>query len=134
MCPTAAIRCERFIVLGFQQPTEHPLTKFALGVWGMAFDMYLGEKYEKIDHHEEFIFGLIEDDSMYPELSRIWIGFYTNLVISPQQSNRLIHELLMLLEKANLSENKTFTKLLLRLLPFFSAAYVNDQDIRCAGD
>lgn len=100
----------------------------------MAFDMYLGEKYEKIDHHEEFIFGLIEDDLMYPELSRIWIGFYTNLVISPQQSNRLIHELLMLLETANLSENRTFTKLLLRLLPFFSGAYVNGQDIRCAGD
>jgi hypothetical protein len=100
----------------------------------MAFDMYLGERSEKIDHHEAFIFKLIEDQSAYPELSRIWKQFYGNPVISPEQSNRLVHELIMLLEKSGLSENKIFTNLMFRLLRFFSAAYVSDQEIQCTGD
>jgi hypothetical protein len=65
----------------------------------MAFDMYLGQRREKIDHHEEFSFELIEDEAMYPELSRIWEGFYRSPVISPEQANRLVHELIMLFEK-----------------------------------
>jgi hypothetical protein len=100
----------------------------------MAFDMYLGERREKIDYHEEFIFELIEDEMMYPELSLIWRDFYGKPIISPEQSNRLIHELIMLHEKSNLSQNKIFTQLILRLLQFFSAAYMSDREIRCAGD
>jgi hypothetical protein len=100
----------------------------------MAFDMYLGERSEKIDYHEVFIFELIENQAVYPELSRIWKDFYGNPVISPERSNRLVHELIMLLEKSNLSDNKIFTSLMFRLLQFFSAAYVSNQEIQCTGD
>ncbi len=98
----------------------------------MAFDMYLGDRHEKIDHHEDFIFTLIGDGDAYPELARIWTEFYSNFVIAPEQANRLVHELILLVATA--AENQVLTRLVLRLLPFFSAAYVSGQGIQCHGD
>ncbi|MCW8936020.1 MAG: hypothetical protein OQK98_14995 [Gammaproteobacteria bacterium] len=101
----------------------------------MAFDMYLDNRREKIDYHEEGIFNLIEDNEDFPKLNYIWREFYDSPKITPETANELVHELLALNELV--AKNKKyghFESIIKRLVPFFSAAYRGGKTIECAGD
>lgn len=101
----------------------------------MAFDMYAGERHESIEHHEEFIFYLAgANDSRYSELLRIWRLYYDGPRISSSQAGELVHELIELLWTNGGFQNKALSHLVIRLLPFFSAAYRNAEDIKCTSD
>ncbi len=48
----------------------------ALGIRkDMPFDIYLNEENVFIDHHEELMFDLINDDDNYPLLNWVWKMF-----------------------------------------------------------
>ncbi len=97
--------------------------------------MYLGERHEKIDYHEEYIFSLASTSAEhYPELNALWSRFYSSFQLTPSQANALIHELLSLLEEQDPAPNKPLSALVLRLSRFFSAASRSNQQIKCAGD
>ncbi|MCL2340296.1 MAG: hypothetical protein FWC49_01165 [Proteobacteria bacterium] len=101
----------------------------------MAFDMYAGGQHESIGHHEEFLFGLAqENESRYPELVAIWQTLYAGPRISSAQAGALVHELIELLSSNGGLANKSLANLVVRLLPFFSMAYRARQEIRCSSD
>ena len=62
----------------------------------MAFDMYAGKRHEKIEHHEEGLFSLIESDDQYPLLNDLWVRFYNGPRISAEHAKRLALELIQL--------------------------------------
>ena len=97
--------------------------------------MYLGDRREKIDDHEEFIFAMASSSAgKYPELTAQWSRFYSSFQLSPGQAGALVHELLCLLEEQDPPANKLLSALVLRLSRFFSAAFRSNQPIACAGD
>ena len=63
----------------------------------MAFEMYFDDHHETIEHHEEFLFALIPNSVIFPELSRLWQAFYDSPTLQPDQANQLVHELIQLL-------------------------------------
>ena len=99
----------------------------------MAFDMYLDDERAYIDHHEEGIFSLINEDEKCPRLNWIWQEFYDSPVIEPNVANELVHELIAvrcLIPR----EQRHLVLLIDRLLPFFSKGFVASKSIRCSGD
>ncbi|MGJ8641659.1 MAG: hypothetical protein ACSHYA_19870 [Opitutaceae bacterium] len=44
---------------------------------------------ETIHHQEEIIFGLVLEDSAFPQLNRIWEAFYDGPQISSEQANNI---------------------------------------------
>jgi hypothetical protein len=101
----------------------------------MAFDLYLNSERSYIDHHEEEIFLLISDDEEFPNLNWLWQNFYEGPRISPEISNKLVHELLMLKAQfKELKDNDHLNVPIERILPFLSKAYLSNTEIRCASD
>lgn len=101
----------------------------------MALDMFAGDSHDCIDHHEEFILDLAQmDEARYPELGAISALFYEGPRLSPRQAGALVHELIDLLAFHGGLANKPLAAVVVRLLPFFSMAYRQDQDIRCSSD
>ena len=105
----------------------------------MAFDMHFQtkevKKKEKIDHHEEFIFQLMEGDNKYPNANFIWENFYNGPQIDAEKSNQLVHELLQLKsESTKHNQFKEIRFIVDRLVLFFSAAYRNNVSITSISD
>lgn len=103
----------------------------------MAFDMYLGlgEERTYIEHHEEGLFELINDDDQYPRLNWVWAKFYDGPVIQPNIANELVHELINLRKLiAGERESKHLLVLIDRILPFFGKAYTRGELIKCVSD
>jgi len=65
----------------------------------MAFDIYLGNESTFIDHHEELLFEIVNDDEKYPNLNWLWENFYNGPSISAERANDLVHELISVREK-----------------------------------
>ncbi|HIQ52297.1 MAG TPA: hypothetical protein EYH51_03355 [Pseudomonas pachastrellae] len=100
----------------------------------MAFELYAGSLSTSIEHHEEGIFGFVDADK-HPQLSRMKASFYSDPAFSPEQSNDLVHELISLIPALEgTKETKYLASVLSRLLVFFSAAYVNDEQVRSESD
>lgn len=102
----------------------------------MAFDMYADKRKEKIDHHEEPLFGLVgEDYEDYPKLNDVWGEFYDSPHISPNMANEIVHELIKLNDLIGSTEDANWIQpIFLRLSSFFSFAYTNNIDIKCVSD
>lgn len=101
----------------------------------MAFDMYAGERSERIDHHEEFLFSLVAaDESEYPQLMSIWERFYDGPCLAPEQAGAIVHELIELLSNNGGEQGSHLAKIVMRLLPFFSFAYKRGLKIKCSSD
>jgi hypothetical protein len=97
--------------------------------------MYAGNTHESIGHHEELIFVLAQaDESRYPELVALWEAFYDDPRISAGRAGSLVHELVELLSTNGGMKSGPLVHAVVRLLPFFSCAYRNDQEIRCDSD
>lgn len=101
----------------------------------MAFDLHAGGRREHIGHHEEFLFTLAqENESRYPELLAVWNAFYSGPRISSARAGAIVHELIDLLSSNGGLANKPLANTVVRLLPFFSAAYRSQQEVRCSSD
>ena len=100
----------------------------------MAFDMYCGNKREKIDHHEESIFTYANDSDVLPELKKLWESFYDGPIIYPENSNRIVHELILLRSMLGPTGNKIHMKLIDRLLLLFSHSYSSGEPVKCVSD
>ncbi|MBL1320522.1 MAG: hypothetical protein COA63_005600 [Methylophaga sp.] len=101
----------------------------------MAFDFYLGEDSTFIDHHEEGIFELINDNEQYPQLNWLWENFYDGPLIAPNIANKLVHELIEL--RQQLYHRKEHSYLLIpidRILPLLNKAYVCNSPVKCMSD
>ncbi len=100
----------------------------------MAFDMYIGNQHDSIDVQEEYILSMIDgDEKEYPQLNKMHLNFYGNVVFSSPEASELIFELLKL-NSLNIHSNAQFKLLILRLSSFFSIAVRKNQEIICAGD
>jgi len=99
----------------------------------VAFDMYLDDKREFIDYHEEGIFSLINEDDNYPRLNWVWQEYYDDPVIEPNVANELVHELIALRSEIP-KDQKHLVLLIDRLLPFFSKGFVLGKAIRSGSD
>ncbi len=101
----------------------------------MAFDFYLGEENTFIDHHEEGLFELINDEGKYPQLNCLWDNFYDGPLITPTIANKLVHELIELRQQIYQSnENHYLLKAIDRILPLLSKAYVGNSQVKCMSD
>ena len=101
----------------------------------MAFDMYFRKERACIDHHEEGLFNVINEDDSYPKLNWIWQEYYDSPLIQPNDANDLVHELLALRSQVTKKEElKYLTSVIDRLLPFFSRAYKKNEQIKCGSD
>ncbi|MBA4502534.1 hypothetical protein [Marinobacterium marinum] len=100
----------------------------------MAFDMYIGSEHDSIDAQEEYILSMINgDEKEYPQLNKIHLNFYGDVVFSSAEASDLIFELLKL-NALNIHLNTQFKLLILRLSSFFSIAVRTNQKVVCAGD
>lgn len=105
----------------------------------MAFDMHSGANssysQEKVAHHEEFIFQLMEGKEAYPTANYIWDNFYKSPKIDPEKSGKLVHELLNLKSfHKNSPQSKLIISLVDRLVLFFNQAYISQTEITCHSD
>jgi hypothetical protein len=101
----------------------------------MAFDMFAGEFHEAITHEEEAIFELTsKNERKFPHLTFIHKSFYKDPKISPSQAGSLASELVDLLNCSGGSMNTNFSAAVKRLVSFFKAAHLNQQEIRCQSD
>ena len=101
----------------------------------MAFEMYAGELRGEVASHEERIFVEISSRAQdYPELSKIWTQFYSSPKLLPEQSERIVHELIDFMSDPIHSTDSDIQRVVLRLLPFFSKAYRLNTIVRCASD
>ncbi len=101
----------------------------------MPFDIYLDEESVFIDHHEELMFDLINEDDNYPQLNWIWEKFYDGPVIQPNIANDLVHELIALRQRvAGNNEHKYLTVPIDRIVPLLSKAYKNGKQLKCMSD
>lgn len=99
----------------------------------VSFEMYDGAAREAIGNHEEGLFDLAgENETRFPELRVLWAQFYKSPRVSSEQAGTLVHELIDLLSQNR--SNKALTATVMRLLPFFSAAYTGRREIRCSSD
>lgn len=101
----------------------------------MPFDIYLGKESVFIDHHEEFMFELVNDDEDYPRLNWIWANFYDGPVVPPDVANELVHELIALRQcvKEN-GDQKYLITPIDRILPLLSKAYKSGRQLKCMSD
>lgn len=101
----------------------------------MAFDMYLEGQHQAIRGADEYIFTLAsESTASYPVLASIWSRFYSQFSLTPEEAERLVHELLRLYGEHETSAARGFAELTLRLACFFSRASVAGLPIKCVGD
>lgn len=101
----------------------------------MAFDMYAGDRQEKIASQDKFIFYLASRaPERYPELNAIWMSFHSDPRVSAEQAGALVHELLSLYEEQTPAASKPLAALVLRLATFFSAASRSNREVRCSSD
>jgi hypothetical protein len=101
----------------------------------MAFDMYLGHRHEAIHDQDEYIFALASNTpSAYPQLLALQSRFYSQFDLPPIQANKLLHEVLALIDTQTGTTNKSLSALVLRLAIFFSAAAQGELAVRCSGD
>ncbi len=101
----------------------------------MPFDIYLDEERVFIDHHEEHMFDLINEDDNYPQLNWIWEEFYNGPVIYPNIANDLVHELIALRQRVvQNKEYKYLTVPIDRIMPLLSKAYKSGQLLNCMSD
>ena len=101
----------------------------------MAFDMYLGDRREKVEDHEEYIFTMAAAEPVkFPHLNSIWAQFYSSFDVDSEQANALVHELLELHETNATGSGKAFPVVVLRLAEFFSAAVRAKAKVKCHGD
>ena len=100
----------------------------------MAFDMYAGDLRLSISHSEELILHLAsQEPEKYPELTKVWEGFYDDPVIDHDRSNRIVHELIALIPSSG-DPNPALSHSVQRFLPFFSTAYTRSLTIQCKSD
>lgn len=101
----------------------------------MSFEMFAGLLKASIEHHEEYFLQIAsENAARFPELTAIWSSFYRDPMLSPRQASALVHELIDLLAEQGGIQNKALAAMVIRLLPFFSAAYRTGQQISCSSD
>ena len=101
----------------------------------MAFDIYLGNEHAFIDHHEELLFEIVNDDEKYPNLNQLWKNFYNGPLVSPERANELVHELISVREKVKDSENEKYLLVPIdRVVPLLSKAYKENQQLKCLSD
>lgn len=101
----------------------------------MGLDFYAGERHETIEHHEKFLFSLIEGQAAeYPQLTRIWYEYYDDPRISTAQAQQLLHEVLSLLEQAGGLSNKPVAHSIMRLALFFNYAIRSGSEITTMSD
>ncbi|MBE9031712.1 hypothetical protein IQ266_18425 [filamentous cyanobacterium LEGE 11480] len=99
----------------------------------MAFDLHLKDASEKIESQEEYFLVMAsKQPQLYPELSALWHHFHGSPKITPAVANTIVHELIGLLS-ANKAD-RALTKLIVRLLPLFSQAYLTQESIQCSSD
>lgn len=99
----------------------------------MAFDLHLQDVREKIGAQEEyFLVMAAQQPQRYPELSGLWRRFHESPAIAPAMANAIVHELIALL--AENKADRALTKLIVRLLPLFSQAYLVQESIQCSSD
>jgi hypothetical protein len=99
----------------------------------MAFDMYAGASHEVIGHHEEVLFEFAENEpAKYPELRALHKELYSDPILSDERAGRITYELIELLDAGK--HDKLVFHTVVRLLPFFSRAYRQNQPIRCVSD
>lgn len=100
----------------------------------MAFDMYAGPTSESIQQFEEAIFEIAANEpSKFPELNALHGAYYSDPLVSDQAAGSLVHELIEVLDVTR-STNNTVFNLVVRLLPFFSRACRNKEQVRCSSD
>ena len=101
----------------------------------MAFDIYFGKESTFIDHHEELLFELVNDDPLYPNLNWLWEHFYNGPLITAERANDLVHELISIREKIKDSENEKYLLVPIdRVMPILSKAFKNNQQLQCVSD
>ena len=99
----------------------------------MAFDMYAGASHEVISPHEESLFGFAANEpAKYPELRALYDDLYKDPTLSDERAGRIVHELIELLDAGK--HDKSLFRTVVRLLPFFSRAHRQQQQIRCVSD
>lgn len=96
----------------------------------MAFDMYLKSQRVSIEHYEEGLFTLINEEDC-PKLIELWNNFYNGPRINPNDANDIVHELIKIRENV---EGNNVLSVVDKLLPFFSKAYKLQESIRCVSD
>ena len=100
----------------------------------MSLELYCGDRQAAIAPHEDFIFSFVIDDPRFPDLNELWQQYYSDPTISPAQANALVHELLLLKDTLDWATWARTQVVGDRLLSFFSAAYREQQVIRCTSD
>lgn len=99
----------------------------------MGLDLYSSSRQDCIQHHEEFVFSLVErEPKRFPELNRIWREFYNDPPISSEQAGQLVHELIDLLDSHN--TDPRVVNLAARLIPFFYFTNKQNASVRCTSD
>ena len=97
--------------------------------------MYAGDRHEAIYAQDEYLFAYIaEAPRDFPQLKTLYSHFYSEIRLTPEQAELLVHELLCLHDRFGVEAGKGLGALVLRLAPFFSAAARNHIGIRCVGD
>ncbi len=101
----------------------------------MAFNIYLGNESTFIDHHEELLFEIVNDDPLFPNLNWLWEHFYNDPLIPPERANNLVHELISIREKIKESENEKYLLVPIdRVMPILSKAFKENQQLKCMSD
>ncbi len=93
--------------------------------------MYLKSEMLSIEHYEEDLFLLINENSEYPKLMELWENYYRGPKINPNEANDMVHELILL---RSLIDDKRVIAVIDKLLPFFSKAYKLQKSIKCVSD
>ena len=103
----------------------------------MAFDLYLDNSTGPARHawiapHEEAL--LSTDAQRYPQLSRLAREFYAQPVVSPEQSQALVQEIIGRMLEEPEGADSPLAEVALRLLALFDQAHRQGRTIRCLGD
>jgi hypothetical protein len=95
--------------------------------------MYAGVSREVIGNHEELLFGVaLKEPAKYPEPCALRGAFYSDPVLSGERAGRIVHELIEILDA--IKHDKSLAYTVVRLLPFFSRAHRQKQQIQCVSD
>lgn len=101
----------------------------------MALDLYANGQHAAIGLQDEFMFALAAADvQRFPALSALWMAYYDDPALTPEQANALLHELIALLDCYGGISNKALAHTVVRLLPFFSMASKGGHEIRTESD
>lgn len=100
----------------------------------MAFDLHQGSERAFIAPHEEGFFTLVNECDRYPVLAWLLAQWYDSPRISPEQANSIVHEFIALREALVASALSGEVRVIDRVLPFFSRAYVSGNEVRCVSD